>query len=267
MKAAETSGAPAVTPISTVIIAKDSEERLEPCVRSCQRFSSEVLVVDGGSSDNTAKLAESLGCRVIVNPWPGYSAQRNLGAREATHDWIFSIDTDEVVDDRLAQALQTLAASGAGDVPAYSVRRINTFLGLWLTESPELKVRLYHRNRASFTERLVHELVDVPVEATKVLDGHIWHGHNFTLTAATDGLNKYTSLEAEIAAAERDMKPWRLFLRPILRFGQRYVRQRAFRHGWRGLVLAFHWAYWELLREMKVPERRRGEPPKPPGSA
>jgi hypothetical protein len=53
------------------------------------------------------------------------------------------------------------------------------------------------------------------------------------------------------------MRVWRLFLRPLLRFGQRYFLQRSFRHGWRGLFFAFDWAYWELLREMKVHERRR----------
>ncbi len=253
------------TPISTVIIAQDDVERIDACLRSCLPFSSEVLVVDGGSTDGTRELAESLGCRVIVNPWPGYSAQRNLGAERAEHDWIFSIDTDEVVDGELAEALGRLQAPASGGAPGYSVRRINNFLGTWLTESPELKVRLYDRRRASFTDRLVHELLDVPVEATEVLDGHVWHGHNLTLDEATANLNKYTSLEAEIAAAERGMRPWRLFLRPLMRFGQRLFLQRALRHGWTGLFLAFHWTYWELLREMKVHERRRGKRTSAPG--
>lgn len=243
-------------PISTVIIARNEVGRLERCVRSCLPFSDEVLVVDGGSSDGTRELAVSLGCRVIANEWAGYAPQRNFGADAAANDWIFSIDCDEAADQQLAGALDDMRRSRTGEGPAYSVRRINSFMGAWLTESPEIKVRLYDRRRLAFTGSPVHELVDIPVSDTAVLPGHLWHESYTDLDDATWRLNLYTSLEADTTASSRKMRAWRLFLRPVLRFGQRYVLQRAFRHGWRGLFLAFHWAYWELLREMKVYERR-----------
>lgn len=244
-------------PISTVIIARDEAERLERCVRSCLPFSDEVLVVDGGSTDGTQELAERLGCRVVFNEWPGYSAQRNFGAGVAAHDWIFSIDSDEAADDELSRAVKAIRNSPVEEHSAYGIERVNSFMGAWLTESPELKVRLYDRRRAAFTESVVHELVDVPPGRAGTLSGRVWHQSHEDLDDATRRLNLYTSLEAEIAAAERPMRASRLFLRPVLRFGQRYLLRRSFRHGWRGLFLAFHWAYWELLREMKVYERRR----------
>jgi glycosyltransferase involved in cell wall biosynthesis len=249
------------TQISTVIIAQDEAGRLERCVRSCRPFSDEVLVVDGGSSDGTRELAERLGCRVIVNDWPGYAAQRNIGAQAAAHDWVFSVDPDEAVDDELGRAVADVRRSGTGDRVAYSVRRVNSFLGAWFTERAERKVRLYDRRRAAFTDAVVHEVVDVPVSATETLPGHVWHESHDDLEDATRRLNLYTSLEADAAAGERDMRMWRLFLRPLLRFGHRYLLQRSFRHGWRGLFFALNWSYWELLREMKVYERRRRRRP------
>jgi glycosyltransferase involved in cell wall biosynthesis len=244
-------------PISTVIIARNEVGRLERCVRSCLPFSDEVLVVDGGSTDGTRELAESLGCRVITNEWAGYAPQRNFGADAAANDWIFSIDCDEAADEKLVQSLIRLRRSGAGDRAAYSIRRINSFMGAWLTASIEVKVRLYDRRRLAFTPTPVHELVDIPVAETEVLAGHIWHENHTDLDDATRRLNLYTSLEADVDAGRREMRAWRLFLRPVLRFFRRYFLQRSFRHGWRGLFLAFHFAYWELLREMKVYERRR----------
>lgn len=256
---ARRSQAGGVGPVSTVIIAQNAGKRLGPCVRSCLPFSDEVLVVDGGSSDGTQQLAEALGCRVIVNEWPGYAAQRNFGAEAAANDWIFSIDSDEQADEELGQAIDGLRRSTPGDSPAYSIRRVNSFMGAWLTERPEVKVRLYHRRRATFTQSLVHEVVNVPVGDTDILGGHIWHETHVDLDDATRRLNLYTSLEADVAAADRAMRAWRVFLRPVLRFGQRYLLERRFRHGWRGLFFAFHWAYWELLREMKVYERRQAD--------
>ena len=244
--------------ISTVIIAQDEAQHLERCVRPCLGFSDEILVVDGGSADDTPAVAERLGCRVIQNPWPGYAAQRNLGAEHAANDWIFSVDADEIVDDGLVEALSALRRTGPPNgAVAYTVERVNSFLGDWFTESPERKVRLYDRRRLGFTDAPVHEVVDIPVEATDVLPGHLWHVNYGDLEQATSGLNFYTSLEADVAAAERPMKPWRLVVRPLARFAQRFVVERSFRHGWRGLFFSLHWAYWELLREMKIYERRR----------
>ena len=244
--------------LSTVIIAQDEEERLERCVRSCLPFSDEVLVVDGGSRDGTRELAERLGCRVIENPWPGYSAQRNLGAREAEHDWIFSVDPDETVDEELAAAIAAVRESGpANGQVAFSVDRVNSFLREWFPESSERKVRLYDRRAAAFEDAIVHEVVNVPVPATDTLPGHVWHDSWRDLEETSRRIDTYTSLEAEREAARRPPRLWRLLLRPPLRFGHRYVLQRSYRHGWRGLLFALSWLWWELLREMKVYERRR----------
>lgn len=243
--------------ISTVIICRDEAERLERCVRSVQPFSDEVLVVDSGSTDGTPELADSLGCRVIANEWPGYAAQRNFGANAAAHDWIFTIDSDEAVDSELARAIEELPDEGARAEAGCSVRRINRFMGEWLPGGAELKVRLYDRRRASFQDAVVHELVDVRVESAARLPGTLWHDSHRNLDDATRRLNLYTSLEAEIAARERPMRPWRIFARPLLRFGHRFVWERSYRHGWAGFFYALHWSYWELLREMKVFERRR----------
>lgn len=53
----------------------------------------EVIVVDAGSTDRTVEVARSRGARVIEGGGlPGFS--RNLGAREATGDWLLFLDAD-----------------------------------------------------------------------------------------------------------------------------------------------------------------------------
>jgi glycosyltransferase involved in cell wall biosynthesis len=48
---------------------------------------------------------------VLSKPWPGYSAQKNFAAAEATHDWILSIDADERVSPQLASEIKRVLAS------------------------------------------------------------------------------------------------------------------------------------------------------------
>ena len=61
-------------------------------VRACAEVS-EIIVVDGGSTDDTARIAQELGCRVFPSP-PGRGAQMRLGAAQATGDVILLLHAD-----------------------------------------------------------------------------------------------------------------------------------------------------------------------------
>jgi len=54
----------------------------------------EILVVDGHSSDKTREIAESLGCRVILQPDKGYGNAMKFGFSKAIGDIIISMDAD-----------------------------------------------------------------------------------------------------------------------------------------------------------------------------
>ena len=48
------------------------------------------------SSDRTREIAGRYTDKVIVNPWPGYAAQKNFAAQQAANEWIFNLDADEI---------------------------------------------------------------------------------------------------------------------------------------------------------------------------
>lgn len=76
----------------------------------------EVLVVDDGSSDESAAIAESFGVpvRVIRQPHGGQGRARNHGARLATGEWLAFLDADDLwLPGKLAlQLAATLHAPG-----------------------------------------------------------------------------------------------------------------------------------------------------------
>src|SRR5579883_3266236 len=133
-----------IRPISIVIIAQNEAECIANAIRSCLPFADEIVVVDSGSHDETVPIAQGLGCQVYHNPWPGYSAQRNFGADKATHDWIFFIDADEVIDERLAVALLNWKQTPTLTANAFSAVRIGDFWDTWLDTRPEYHTRLYN---------------------------------------------------------------------------------------------------------------------------
>lgn len=85
--------------ISLCVIAKNEEENIARCLSSCEHIVDEVIVVDTGSTDNTVKIAKSLGASIVDSPWDNnFAKARNAGVEKATCEWILYLDCDEVLD-------------------------------------------------------------------------------------------------------------------------------------------------------------------------
>jgi polyprenyl-phospho-N-acetylgalactosaminyl synthase len=80
--------------ISIVIPAYNEATRIGEVIRSAISYSSDILVIDDGSTDNTALVAEDAGARVLSNNHTGYVAAIKKGFREADGDIIVTIDGD-----------------------------------------------------------------------------------------------------------------------------------------------------------------------------
>lgn len=243
------------TKISVIIIAQDEEERIANAIGSCLPFADEVLVVDGGSRDNTPAVAERAGARVVMNPWPGYAKQRNHGASLASHDWVFHIDSDEEADRGLASALVRWKENAQEREQAFAVSRVGDFWGAWLDTRKQRLVRLYNRRAYPYVDALVHEAVAVDRTSVSYMDGIIWHRGFRSVSDHVDRFNRYTSLEAQTAfETGRKFSIRRLITRPLARFVQKYVIEQLFRRGMAGLAAALLWMMYEILTELKLYE-------------
>ena len=81
-------------PVSVVIPALNEEEWIAGAVESAR--GSEVIVVDGGSSDRTARFATAAGARVLLSEAPR-GRQLNRGAAVASGDWIVFLHADSLL--------------------------------------------------------------------------------------------------------------------------------------------------------------------------
>ena len=83
--------------LSIVIPAFNEERLIERCLQSISAslaenftpsFTSEIIVVDNNSTDNTANLARQAGAQVVFEPINQIGRARNAGAAKATGDWL-----------------------------------------------------------------------------------------------------------------------------------------------------------------------------------
>ncbi len=245
----------ALRQISVVIITQDEEVRTANAIRSCLSFADEIIVVDGESKDKTAQRAQDLGCKVYVNPWSGYAKQRILGISKTTYQWVFLLDSDEVVSEELALAIQDWKHTPKLEADIFAVKRVNKFLDQWLDGQFFYMLRLYNKSLFSIAEVLVHEGPVAGNARVIQLPGILWHDSFRSIDDQVLRLHKYTSLEARQAYLDgKKFSLARLILRPPARFFQRYVLQRTFKQGIAGFMYAIFWTYWEFLREVKLYE-------------
>ena len=96
--------------VSVVIPALNAERFLERCVLSVLNNGYqpvEVIVVDNGSRDETARLAESLGVMCVSESTRGAGAARNRGLGLGRFDLLVFLDSD---DELLPGAIEALVA-------------------------------------------------------------------------------------------------------------------------------------------------------------
>jgi glycosyltransferase involved in cell wall biosynthesis len=272
----------AVAPsILTVVPARDEELHIARCVASARPLG-RVVVVDGGSSDDTIALAREHGATVLENEWRSYAGQKNWALEQVggEADWILFLDADEYLDEEGRAAICEAVASG--DADGYYVGRRYFFLGRRLDHAywyPDYQMRLFRAGRGRFESRLVHEHVSID---GRVAESRIDLIHE-NLKGISDyvaKLNRYADLEArEILSPGADRargsllggwperrralkQMWlRIPGRAVIRFLWLYVVKRGFLDGRAGLVFCGLIAVHDFLIEAKVAEHRLGFSP------
>lgn len=82
--------------LSVCMIAKDESRWIGGCIDHLKPIAKEFIVVDTGSTDDSAQIARDRGARVSKFDWTGdFAAARNASLDKATQPWVLIIDPDE----------------------------------------------------------------------------------------------------------------------------------------------------------------------------
>jgi glycosyltransferase involved in cell wall biosynthesis len=223
----------------------------------------EIVIVDSGSTDRTLEIAQSIGARVNVEEWRGFAAQKNSALDKAQGDWVLSLDADEELEpDLAAEILASIAVPTAGGPAGYFIPRKNHFLGRWIKHGgywPDPKLRLFRRGSARFEDRLVHEDAHLHSGAAGRLRHALIHHSYPTTSDYIEHMNRYSSLGAEMAAAQgRYANLLDVAVRPVATFLYNYLLRLGFLDGHEGLLLHLHHAVYVSWKYAKLWEMRQG---------
>ena len=245
------------TPLSVVVLTKNEAARITDCLQSVT-WADEVLVVDDDSTDDTVRLAGSLGARVLRRKMDIEGRHRNWAAAQAAHEWILSLDADERVTPELAREIQELLANDAS-YDTYAIPRRNYIGNRWIRHGgwyPSAQLKLFKRSVFRWEETTVHPraLSDRPCGTLRHDLVHWSYRDRADFMHKQDG---HTTREAQKWLADgRRITFAKALWRTVDRFLRGYLLKQGFRDGSMGLFVAwmagkYQWVSYRKYRRLK----------------
>jgi len=228
--------------LSIVILTLNSQRYLKKVLHSC-KFADEVLIIDSGSQDSTLKITKTFkNTKLIHQEWLGFGKQKQAGIEACKNDWVFVLDSDEIITDELKDEILSLDFT----CKAYFAPRLNYFFGKPIKYCglyPDATLRLFDRKYAKFSEDEVHEKV-LTKEKTAILKNHMLHFAYENIEEFITKQNRYSSLN-------KKNKPLKALFSPYWTFFKIYFLRLGFLEGWRGFLIAKLYAQYTFWKYIK----------------
>jgi len=242
--------------LSVVMAAHNEQDLLRDCLAALAGLADEIVVVDAGSTDGTAAVAEAGADRVIrTTNKPMLEINKNIALAAASRRWILVLDPDERISRRLRAQIRAVVEDDDERYAGYWMPRRNYILGRWMRMMgmyPGSQLRLVRRGEGRFSEQDHHlpMSVDGP---SGYLTGDLVHLSDERVRDILDKRIRY----AEFAAAQMHARgvPFRahlLITDPARTFLRMYVLLGGWLEGARGLIYAGLSAYGALVRHLEL---------------
>ncbi|MDO5046699.1 glycosyltransferase family 2 protein [Campylobacter sp.] len=230
--------------ISVVILTFNSQKYLKEALESVQ-FADEIIALDSGSTDETEQICKRFkNVKFHYQSWLGFGKQKQAATALAKNDWVFVLDSDEVILPALRDEILSVLKKPKFD--AYKVARLNLFFGKEVRSMglyPDFTIRLFNKNRANFNDKEVHEKVVVNGTIGK-LKNHFKHYAYESIEQFIAKQNRYSSLGAK-------KSKFKAFFSPAWTFFKLFVLKSGFKEGWRGYVIARLYAQYTFWKYIK----------------
>jgi len=225
--------------ISAILITLNEEQNLARCLQSLG-FCEEIIVIDGGSSDQTMEIAKNYNAKIVVEKeWKGFGDQKSIALTHARCDWVLSIDADEVVSPELKSSI--LVAIQQEKFKGFYVNRTSNFLGRWMRYGgwyPDWVLRLAKREACYFDLAPIHEKLLVRGNTSRIT-GNLFHYSYPTIESILYKQVRYSLDSARLKAAQyRHYSVIFALFRAFWIFAYNYVLRLGFLDGVAGLIAA-----------------------------
>ena len=239
-------------PLSIIYTTFNELDIIGRSLESVRDWSDDLVVVDSYSTDGTAELLRATpGVTLRQRKYSGPAEQKNWAIEQARYEWILLLDADELVTPALRAEIDDLL-EGSELLDAYWIGRDNHFMGRRIYHSGwagDKVVRFFHRDRARYDNKQVHEEIVTDTLRVGKLRGRLLHYTFKDLDHFLDKTRRYARWSAQDHANRTPrVGLYHLMVKPVYRFCKHYLIQGGFRDGREGLIISMVLAYGVFLR-------------------
>jgi (heptosyl)LPS beta-1,4-glucosyltransferase len=247
--------------ITVLVPCLNAADTISMCLQSVRDMADEILVADGGSTDETLSIARSFkGCRVVQQLSNDAEAFEAWALEQARHPWILRVLPNERVNAELAREAQYLTASTSA-CDAYFISRAQYFRGRPLNhghQQDDASIRLFRKDAVRL--KLCGSEVEVVPNSS-----HVGKTRFPLVYESCTDLRVYVdemmlgATEAATIALSNGERPnhWNVLVWAPWKFFKSFILQRGWLDGWAGLHVSVLSAFALYLRETMLWELRQ----------
>lgn len=272
--------------LSVVILTLNEEKHIERCIKSLLPITDKIFIIDSGSTDNTVKIAENLGAKVILNTWISYAFQFNFGIKNSPFNtkWLMRMDADEYILPELASEINENLSKTPENIHGFYIKRRVIFMEKWIKNGgyyPYWLLRIWRNGSGFCEESWMDEHIRLEKGESAQLQNDIVDHNLNKLTWWTNKHNNYANREVidllnlkyefnsketvapKLFGTQEQRTRWikkkyanfPLFTRPLIYFHYRYFIRLGFIDGFPGLIWHFLQGFWyRFLVDAKIYE-------------
>ena len=231
------------TPITVVILTDRFDTQFQVAVKSAV-FAQEIIVVNNSKNSDEQKRANDLQNQFSftlvhnTDKIDNFSKVKNKSLQLVKTDWVFFLDSDEVLPKSAQKEIDTLITTNIYD--AVSIQRTDIFLQkkLQYGETGTVYItKMFKKSKAKFV-RNVHEVVQTTGKIG-VADFKLLHYSHLSISHFLQKISFYSLLDSKNKMHSLKQNYFEICIYPIGKFILNYFFKLGFLDGYRGLVYAF----------------------------
>lgn len=252
--------------ITVIVYASNDERNIERAVLSAHLLTTNVVLIDIGSTDRTTDIAKRLGAHVVTfEPTPYVELVRMEGIRHAKTDWAFILDSDEVITAELADRITSILTYQKTDIQhplySYGIPRKNIFgKSKWLKHGgwwPDFQTRLIKRSALREWPSVIHSTPKIEGARINIREPlmHYSHGDFSQMVHKTI---KFEGVESNLLFKAGKQASTITFFRKFLgELYRRLIKQKGFLDGKEGFAESIYQAYSKTVTYLLLYEKNR----------
>ncbi len=235
-----------------ILISQQNLPKIPQKQKELQEIADEIIFL---VNTEKQKIPGLKGSKIFFDPKKDFSYLRELARKKVSSDWIFYLDADEKLSQKLIQQLEKLKKTKAINKDAFYIPRVDIFWGRKVLYGEVLKqrkigiIRLIKKSSPGRWQGKVHERFTGFERAGK-LQGEILHYAHPDTASFLRKITLYSDLRA--SEIKRRVYLIEVILVPILKFFHTFILYLGFLDGARGAVYSFVMSFYSFLTRAKL---------------